>query len=221
MFIRLRPNKVTIGLSYMVIAAIIAVLVAIQFTKPYDVKGVSVPSEESPDYIVKEDTAKTYLNSDGKPLYYTGLWHNGKGKYVLEPVYKYTSVNYMDGFTLLKGEEEFDGEQQYTLWDADGNKLFDKKYLHSEGASRTFTFYNEHYVYTYLTDNGSGFNSKAHHDYEYFNYDGTAVEGFASCVLNGGLATIRFVALLAGIILGFIANGLFAPKKYRLYDMRK
>ena len=221
MFIRLRPNKVTIGLSYMVLGAIIAVLLSIQLTKPYDVKGVSVPSEESPDYIVKEDTAKTYLNSDGKPLNYTGLWHNGKGEYVLEPVYKYTSVDYVDGFTLLKGEEEYEGEVHYTLWDASGNKLFDKRYPHTEAASRTFTFYNENYVYTYLTDYGSGLNGKSHHDYEYFNYDGTPIEGFASWALNGGLATIRFFALLAGSIIGLLANGLIAPKRYRLFDLRK
>lgn len=221
MFIRLQPNKVTIGLSYMVLGAIIAVLLSIQLTKPYDVKGVSVPSEESPDYIVKKDTAKTYLNSDGEPLNYTGLWHNDKERYVVEPIYKSTSIDYLDGFTLLMGEEEFDGEEQYTLWNADGNKLFEKKFPHNEGADRIFTFYNKNYVYTYLTDYGSTLNSKKSHDYEYFCYDGTPVEGFAKWVLNGGLATIRFIALLAGIILGFLANGLIAPKKYRLFDLRK
>ena len=107
------------------------------------------------------------------------------------------------------------------LVNADGNKLFEKKFPHNEGADRIFTFYNKNYVYTYLTDYGSTLNSKKSHDYEYFCYDGTPVEGFAKWTLNGGLATIRFIALLAGIILGFLANGLIAPKKYRLFDLRK
>ena len=221
MFIRLRPNKVTAGLSYMVLGAIIAVLLSIQLTKPYDVRGESIPSSESPDYCVREDAAKTYPDSEGGLHNYLGLWHNNKGQYVVEPIYKNTSIDYLNGFTLLKGEEEFDGEQQYTLWDAIGNKLFEKKYPHAEDALRVFTFYNKNYVYTYLTDNGSGFNSKARHDYEYFNYDGTPATGFAKWVLNGGQTIIAFLSLLTGMILGLIVNGLIAPKKYRLFDLRK
>ena len=221
MFIRLRPNKVTVGLSYMVLGAIIAVLLGMQLTKPYDVRGESIPSSESPDYCVKEDAAKPYSDSEGGQHNYLGLWHNSKGQYVIEPIYKYTSIDYLDGLTLLKGEEEFDGEQQYTLLDANGNKLFEKSFPHAEGAWRVFTFYNKNYVYTYLTDNGSGFNSKARHDYEYFNYDGTPVAGFAKWVLNGGQTIIVLLSLLIGIILGLLVNGLIAPKKYRVFDLRK
>lgn len=221
MFIRLRLNKVTVGISYAILGAIITVLLCVQMTKPYDVRGTSSPSSESPDYCVREDTTKTYSNSDGDVYNYAGLWHNDKGQYVVEPIYKFTSIDYLNGLTLLNGKEEYDGEQQYTLWDANGNKLFEKIYPHAEGASRVFTFYNKNYVYTYLTDNGSGSNSKARHDYEYFNYDGTPVAGFAKWVLNGGQTIIVLLSLLIGIILGLLINGLIAPKKYRVFDLRK
>ena len=218
MIIRIRLNKYTVNLSTITLCFVILMVLMLQLNKKYDSKHTTdINAEIKVD--IKEDPTRQWTNSDGKAYNYIGLWNAEKGEYIIEPVYKFASTIHQNGMTLMKGQVEYEGTANYFLVDSEGRVQMMKSFDPVANTSRVFSFYNDHYLYTFLTDYAT-MEDPGDHDFEYFEFDGTPLTGYANFyITHGGLMV--WLCLLVATALGIVVTQTFFPKKYRLFNLKK